>query len=549
MIDWNGRLVPYPAEAVARYRAMGLWGPRPIGAEFHEVAVRQADRQAVVAEEGSLSYAELDEQTDRLALGLLDSGLAPGDRVIVQLTNKLASVVAWYGLLKAGLIPVCTLAAHRGHEIGSISRKVDAVAHLVESTPTGFDLVAFAREQCAGHPTMRLVLTVGDPVDTRAIAVERLIAEADRVRARERVQEVQAQIDPLEVACFQLSGGTTGVPKVIPRLHAEYWYNSRAFAEVSGWTEQTRVAHLIPIIHNAGIVLALHAVHGAGGTLVLATAVLDQALPLMAREQATDALIGHGHYGMIDHPLFDDAVASMRRVIFSGAKVPERLFEAFESRGIWPGQNFGMGEGLCCLSTASSTREARLTTVGVPFSPADEFRVLQPGTEIELPDGEVGEFACRGPYTLRGYFDAEDINATAFTSDGFYRTGDLVAVRVHGSERCISVEGRIKNLISRGGEKISPDEVEGLLVRHPGITAAAVVAMPDERLGERACAYLVASGAPLTMADVQAHLEQLSVAKFKWPERLEWIAEMPKTPIGKLDKKVLQQDILTKVAG
>lgn len=549
MIDWQGRLVPYPDELVERYRSAGLWGSLPIAAEFHQVALRHADRQAVVAEESTLTYAELDERTDRLALGLAALGLAPGDRVIVQLTNKLWSVVAWYGLLKAGLIPVCTLAAHRGHEIGAISRKVDAVAHLVESNSTGFDLVEFARAQCAGHPTMHRVLTVGNPADDRGTPLEQLIDEADPGRAREVVDRIQAGIDPDDIAVFQLSGGTTGVPKVIPRLHAEYWYNSRAYVEVSGWTEQTRVAHLIPIIHNAGIALALHAAHSVGATLVLATAVLDQALPLMAREQVTDVLLGHGHYNVIDHPAFDEAVACLRRVIFSGAKVPDRLFEAFESKGIWPGQNFGMGEGLCCLSTPDTTREARLTTVGVPFSPYDEIRVLQPGTEIELPDGQVGELACRGPYTLRGYFDADDINAAAFTSDGFYRTGDLVAVRRYGSERCVSVEGRIKNLINRGGEKVSPDEVEGLLVRHPGIKTAAVVAMPDERLGERACAYLVAAGEPLTMKEVQAHLEALSVAKFKWPERLEWIPEMPKTPVGKLDKKALQEDIITKVTG
>ncbi|GAA1016484.1 2,3-dihydroxybenzoate-AMP ligase [Acrocarpospora pleiomorpha] len=545
-MDWAGRLAPYPSDTVRQYRASGLWGTRTVATELHEVAVRRAPHPAVVAAEGSLSYAELDKATDRLALGLSNAGLAPGDRVVVQLTNRLESIVAWYGMLKAGLIPVCTLAAHRAHEIGPISRKVGAVAHLVEWSPSGFDLVAFAVEQQVDHPTMRLVLTAGAPAGAPGTSIERL-ADTDPALARERVEAIQAAIDPDDIVCFQLSGGTTGVPKVIPRLHAEYWYNARSYAEAGGWDESTRVAHLIPIIHNAGITCGLHATHSVGGTLVLGTPVLDQALPVVARERTTDVLIGHGHFGIVDHPLFEEAMTAMKRVVLSGAKVPARVFEAFESRGVWVGQKFGMGEGFFTMSTAASTREARLTTVGVPVSPYDEFRVLEPGTETEVPDGAVGELACRGPYTIRGYFDAPGINSSAFTSDGFYRTGDLVAVRTVGGERSISVEGRLKDLINRGGEKVSAEEVETLLMRHPRIVAAAVVAMPDERLGERACAYLVTAGEPLTMSEVQNHLSSLSLAKFKWPERLEWIPELPRTPLGKLDKKLLQRDITAKV--
>ncbi|WP_331748206.1 AMP-binding protein [Streptomyces chartreusis] len=548
MIDWAGKLTRYPAEFVERYRSAGLWGSRPIGAEFHEMAVRRASHPAVVAEEGTLTYAELDLASDQLALGLIELGLVPGDRVMVQLTNRLQSTVAWYGLLKAGLIPVCTLAAHRAHEIGSISRKVGARAHLVESTQSGFDLVAFAIEQQAGHPTLEHVLTIGALAEAPGTSIEQLISEADPELARSCVADVQARIDPDEIVCLQLSGGTTGVPKVIPRLHAEYWYNARAYAEAGGWDDTTRVAHLIPIIHNAGITCGLHAVHSMGGTLVLGTPVLEQSLPLVARERTTDILIGHGHFSFVDHPVFVDAMASMRRVVLSGAKVSERIFTAIEDQNVWVGQKFGMGEGFFAMSTAKSTREARQTTIGVPLSPYDEFRVLEPGTECDVPDGEIGELVCRGPYTLRGYFDAPDINAAAFTSDGFYRTGDLVCARTIDGERCLSVEGRIKDLINRGGEKVSAEEVEALLERHPSIRAAAVVAMPDERLGERACAYLISEGEALTMREVQDHLASLSVAKFKWPERLEWVPELPKTPVGKLDKRRLQREIAAKLS-
>jgi 2,3-dihydroxybenzoate-AMP ligase len=551
-VDWGGRVTPYPAQAVARYRAAGAWGSRPIAAEFRAVASRLPDHEAVVAADGRLTFGELDQQADRLALGLAELGLRPGQAVVLQIGNRLLSVVAWYGLLKAGLIPVCSLTAHRAHEIGGVSQKTAAVAHLVEAGTGRFDLVAFAREQRAGHPTLRTVLTLGAPAAAPPggdeARIEDLIDQADPAVARKVVDAIQDRIDPDDVAVFQLSGGTTGVPKVIPRLHAEYWYNARAYAAASGWDETTRNGHLIPIVHNAGIVCGLHAPHSAGGCLLLATADLDQALPLLAAERATDVLFGHGHYGAVTHPFFSPLVPSLRRVVLSGAKVPLRLFEALERQGLWAGQLFGMGEGLLTLSSAAAPREARLTTVGTPVSDLDEFRVLDPSAEREVPDGEVGELACRGPYTLRGYFDAPEVNRAAFTSDGFYRTGDLVTAVWFGRERSISVEGRLKDIINRGGEKISAEEVEVLLLRHPGIAAAAVVAMPDERLGERSCAYLVAAGPELALAEIQAHLDELGVAKFKWPERLEWLAALPETAVGKLDKKKLQNEIASTLA-
>jgi non-ribosomal peptide synthetase component E (peptide arylation enzyme) len=346
---------------------------------------------------------------------------------------------------------------------------------------------------------------------------------------------------------FQLSGGTTGVPKVIPRLHAEYWYNAAAYARSWGWSPDTRVAHLIPVIHNAGIVCAVHGPHSVGACLVLGRPDFADSLPLMAKEGATHVLLGHGHFKAVAEPGFAAAAASVTQVVLSGAKVPPALFDELEQRGLWSGQLFGMGEGLFLTTGPAAPREARATTVGTPLSPMDEIRILEPGSATGLPDGQVGELCCRGPYTLRGYFDADSHNARAFTPDGFYRTGDLASVREIGGQRYVSIEGRIKDVINRGGEKINAEEVELLLLRHPRITDAAVVAMPDPRLGERTCAYIVVHGEPLTMAELQRHFTQLQVAKFKWPERIEHLAEIPRTPVGKTDKKRLQAEIAAKV--
>jgi non-ribosomal peptide synthetase component E (peptide arylation enzyme) len=539
-------LVAYPEAAVRRYRAAGLWGTATIATEFHRIARAHPGRDAVVALEGRLTFAELDQRTDLLAAGLAGLGLRPGDPVLFQVTNRLEAVVAWYGVLKAGLVPVATLAAHRGHEIGEISRRVGAVAHLVEAGLRGFDLVGFAEGQRRDHPTLRHVLVLGD--DPRGESLTALGRDQDAAAARALVERIQADIDPDAVAVHQLSGGTTGVPKVIPRRHAEYWYNAAEYARSWGWTAETRVAHLIPIIHNAGVVCAVHAPHSVGACLVLGTPDLDESLPLMAREGATHVLLGHGHYRAVDHPDFDAATKAVTQLVLSGSKVPPALFEALEARGIWSGQLFGMGEGLFLTTRPGAPREARLTTVGTPLSGLDEVRILDPGSEADVAEGEVGELCARGPYTLPGYFDAPEHNARAFTSDGFYRTGDLAAFVTIEGERYVCIEGRLKDLINRGGEKINAEEVELLLLRHSRVTAVAVVPMPDPRLGERTCAYVVVEGAELTLSEVQEHFAALGVAKFKWPERLEHLPEIPRTLVGKTDKKRLAADIARKVS-
>ncbi|GAA4735029.1 (2,3-dihydroxybenzoyl)adenylate synthase [Actinomycetospora chibensis] len=535
----------FPSEVAGTYRDAGLWGTRTVAEEFHAVAVAHPGDDAVVTGEGRLTYAELDARTDRIAVGLADLGLHPGDPVIVQITNRLEAVLAWYALLKAGLVPVATLAAHRGHEIAHISRAVGARAHLVEAGTRGTDLVAFAHEQAREHPTMRQVLVLGDlPV-----------ADVDPVEARRRVEAIQRGIDPDDVAVFQLSGGTTGVPKLIPRLHAEYWYNARAYAAFLGWGADDRVGHLIPIIHNAGIVCGVHAPHSVGACLVLTDHDLDTAMPVLVAERTTVVLFGHVHYRAPEHPLYPALAGSLRTVVLSGAKVSEELFAATARDGIAVGQLFGMAEGMFLVTPLDASPELRRTTVGTPISPLDEVRVLEPGSEHEVGDGEVGELCCRGPYTLRGYYtgasaatgEAPTARPEAFTADGFYRTGDLAKATTIDGLRAFSIEGRIKDLINRGGEKINAEEVELLLLAHPHVVEAALVAMPDPRLGERGCAYLATDGTSVTLADLQDHLRALDVAKFKWPERVELLEALPRTKVGKLDKRAMTADIAARL--
>ncbi|MGN9910201.1 AMP-binding protein [Phytohabitans sp. LJ34] len=542
---WN--TVPYPRATAERYRAEGLWRPRTIPAELREVARTHPGRTAVVTPSARLTYAELDQRSDAIAAGLCEAGLRPGETVILQITNSALAVATWYGLLKAGLIPVCTLAIHRRHEIEEIARQTRASAHLVQADLRGFDLVAFAGEIRRLVPTIRLLATIGAKEATaEAVRIEDLADRPLTPADTGQLAAIDAAADLDAPAVFQLSGGTTGVPKVIPRLHPEYWYNAVATARWWRLTADDRLGFGLPLVHNAGLTNAMHAAHAVGAALLLATPVADDLLALMDDERATWFMSPPGLMNdYLRHTRFDGAFASVRTCVLTAAKVSRDLFDAIEARGVRVTQAFGMTEGLFLFTPPDASRELRATTVGVPISPLDEVCVLEPGTLRPTPPGEVGELCARGPYTVPGYLDSAQGNLRAFTPDGFYRSGDLVRGHQLDGLTAYSIEGRVKDLINRGGEKVNAEEVERILLDHPAITDAALVAMPDERLGERACAYLVCTpGMPApALEDLRDYLESFGLARYKWPERIEIVDALPRTAIGKIYKQSLREDI------
>jgi non-ribosomal peptide synthetase component E (peptide arylation enzyme) len=394
-------------------------------------------------------------------------------------------------------------------------------------------------------PSLRIIFTVGDTAGrvVDAVAIEDLEARDATQDERSQLDRIAATTDLDAPAVLQLSGGTTGTPKVIPRLHTEYWYNARATAEWWRMGPDDRLAFALPISHNAGVVNALFAAHAAGAALLLSTPQADQLLPLMTRHGATWLMSPPGI--MRDYqadPRFDRAVSSLRNCVLTAAPVTRALFDGLQARGVHVTQAFGMSEGLFLFTPSDGSDELRARTVGLPISPYDEVRLLTPGTEEQVPDGEVGELCVHGPYTIRGYLDEPQRNAVAFTADGFYRSGDLAMRLRIGDEVGYVLSGRTKDLINRGGEKINAEEIETLLVQHPDIVDAALVAMPDERLGERSCVFVVVGNdaAHPTVATLAAFLGARGVAKYKWPERVEIVGALPRTNIGKVNKLTLR---------
>jgi 2,3-dihydroxybenzoate-AMP ligase len=543
-------VVPYPPELVERYRATGVWGTNTIAEEFRVTAAAYPDRPAVLDTATGMTYADLERRSDLIALRLHELGLRPGGRALLQLTNGTGAVVAWYGLLKAGLVPVATLAQHRRYELGEIARQTDPVVHVVQADFAGHDLVALGREIAGRQKSLATLLTVGEGGGGGgALSLEALASGTDREadRARAVVDEIQASLDPEGLAVLQLSGGTTSIPKLIPRLHVEYWANAHGYARAIGMDHRGCVAHLLPVIHNAGICCGVHTAHAVGGCFALCAPTAADFTELAASGRITHVLTVRPLAQLVrgDAALRQALQRSLEVLVWADRDLPDDIRDWFETPQCRIQQMFGMGEGMIMVTPADAPVEVRHRYVGKPINALDEVRVYAPGTEEPVGVGDQGELCCRGPVTIRGYYRASERNREAFTADGFYRTGDIVVEgRVDGVSY-YALADRVKDLISRGGEKINAVEVEGLLLRHPAIDRAALVSMPDARLGERACAFVVpAPGreAP-TVAELRVFLEGLGVAKFKWPERVEARDDLPLTNVQKVNKVALRREI------
>ena len=510
-------------------------------------AVKAHPHRTALSEVGwSNSYAELDVLTDKAAAGFIRLGLKPLDRVLFQLPNSKELVVAFLACLKAGLIPICTLAAHRQIEIGYLGKHAAARAHIIPANDARFDFVSFAEEMREKIPSLEITIaTKGNQseLNRRAHALEDLIAREDGVEAKRLLAAIEH--DPFQVALFQLSGGTTDVPKIIPRFHNEYLYTLRTVVDFHGLDETTVAYTPNPLMHNAPMSCVWGPAIFFGGEVTIASSLEAAAVgPLLEKRKPNWMIVPPVVLFRLDENGWFDRIKFAGIKGFSVTSGVERFGTFVGGAPTWP--LFGMTEGLLAFCNASDPIKAQHGTVGRPLSSFDEVRIFEPGTERELADEEVGELAIRGPCTIAGYYDAQERNSVAFTADGFYRSGDLMKITVIDGRRYLVFQGRIKDVVSRGGEKINCEEVERVAVNHSAIRSIAIVAMPDRTYGERACAFVIpAPGATLTVGELSAFLVQQGLAKFKCPERIELVADFPLTSSGKLSKPKLRDQIVS----
>ena len=549
-------IIPWPEADAARYEAEGYWAGIPLGALLRQAADRAPDTPALADPAAGvlLTHGGLAARADAAAGRLLDLGLAPGDRIVVQLPNGWEFVVLTLACLRAGIVPVMALPAHRRAELSYLAIHADATAIAVPSLLRGFDHQALAHElggevaAATGAPWH--VLVAGDEVTRGSVDLRALCAPGTDA-ADDRARLDAHQPGPRDVAVFLLSGGTTGLPKLIPRTHDDYAYNVRASSQVAGLDAGTRYLVSLPAGHNFPL-----ACPGILGTLLAGGQVVTLPSPEPVRAFAAIAAEGVTHTAVVpavagrwlEHAAASGTsqLASLRVLQVGGARIADELARQVEPvLGARLQQVFGMAEGLLNYTRLDDPEEIICTTQGRPLSPADEVRLVDEH-DRDVPDGDPGLLLTRGPYTLRGYYRAAEHNARSFTADGWYRSGDICRRTPEGN---LIVEGRDKDMINRGGEKISAEEIENLVYRLPAVSQVAAVAMPDAVLGERVCLYVVPrAGAELTLEQVRQSIEDLGVARYKLPEYLVLTDSLPATKVGKIDKKALRADIAERLA-
>jgi 2,3-dihydroxybenzoate-AMP ligase len=539
-------VVPFPPEYQARYRAKGYWEDRPLISHFIERFERFADRTAIVDGDRRLTYRELGQLAERVGRNLLDAGLQPLDRVVVQLPNTWEFAPFYFGLQMIGAIPIMALPSHRFREVNQFVQLSGAVATATPLAARDVSFTELVSRVQAGNPSLRLGFVLADGAPSGFTSIRDLLT-ADPRHTSADVAAIQASINPCDPCCFQLSGGTTGIPKLIPRTHNDYSFNSKLATTVTDIQDGDVLLDLLPISHNLPL-----ACPGMQGFLLKgATVVMGQSTrPVEVFAQVQQHRVTHIHVvpalliRWVNDPAVENFDLSSVRVIQSGGQRMQpdtRLRTEHVFPRCTVQENFGMSEGLIMFVRLDDPPEVRLETCGRPICEDDEVRLVDED-DNDVPDGEVGELLARGPYTLRGYFRSPEHNARAFTTDGFYRSGDLL--RRHPSGNYV-VEGRKKDLINRGGEKISAEEVENLILGHPSVQNVACVAMPDPLLGERMCAcVLLKPGRSLGFEELVSFLQGEEIARHKLPERLEIFDEFPLSPIGKVSKK----DLVTLVA-
>jgi len=516
----------WPDEFARRYREKGYWQDLPLT----EILTRHADSDALAIIDGErrFTYRQFQQDVNNLASALQAQGIQRGETALVQLGNVAEFYITFFALLQVGVAPVNALFSHQRSELNAYASQIEPALLIADRAHGLFAGDDFLNAFVDQHPSVRVVLLRGEGLETAI--------------ARPAENFIASPTPADEVAFFQLSGGSTGTPKLIPRTHNDYYYSIRRSNEICGIHAQTRYLNALPAAHNFAMSSpGSLGIFMAGGCVVLAndpSATL--CFGLIEQHQITVTSLVPPAVSLWLQAIAEGAgnaqLASLQLLQVGGARLSATLAARIPAEmGCQLQQVFGMAEGLVNYTALDDAPERIMNTQGRPMCPDDEVWVADEHGN-PLPRGEVGRLMTRGPYTFRGYYKSPEHNASAFDANGFYCSGDLIAIDEQGY---ITVQGREKDQINRGGEKIAAEEVENLLLRHEAVIHAALVSMEDSLLGEKSCAYLVVKQ-PLRAVEVRRFLREQGVAEFKLPDRVECLEALPLTPVGKVDKKQLR---------
>jgi len=539
---------PYRKKDAVKYNRLRWWPGLTFGDILDRAADVHPDKEAFVDRKTRLTYREAREKTDRLAIGLMDLGIRPLDRVLLQLPNWNEFVFAFFAVQKIGAITVLLIDRLRQFEINNIVGLTGAKAWIVPSRYKNTDYIPIIADVRETNRGLKNVITVRGERNAKAFpSLEKLIDQTP-LTAKNLARLARRRPDPMDVAHMGTTGGTTGVPKLAPRTHnsllAGIEFCSRA------WEQNNEDVNLIagPIGHDLSFTKGfIGSVVTMGKVVFLDTTDDREICETIAREKVTSIIwVPTLAQRLLQYKDLDKHDLSSLRKMHSagGVSHPELVRDVTQRLGMKFYNGYGATEGMTTITRPSDSLETICSCVGRPTCPYDTYKVIDEKGN-ELPPGRQGELVLKGPGVFTGYYRNPKENREAFAKDGFFRTGDLARIDAKGN---ITLTGRIKEMINRGGESISATEIEKLIGRHPGVAAVAVVSMPDPVMGERVCAYIEPKArARLAFNDIISFLKDRKASVLLLPERIEFIAALPYTGAQKVDKQALRKDIELKI--
>jgi non-ribosomal peptide synthetase component E (peptide arylation enzyme) len=540
--------IPYDSEDAARYEKKRWWLGITLGDMLDKAADLYPRKEALIGSGRRYTYSELRRQADSMAYRLLQAGFKPGDRVLLQLPNWPEFVISYFALQKAGLIMVLLTVNHTAREIAHLADLTRPGGWILPDCYRQTEFIPLIRQIQEDNPSLDKIILAATQTPEGYLRLDDLLRPASNQEALKTVLE-KVHPDPNAVCQILPSGGTTGLPKGAPRTHNDYIcnveYKSRAWH--INVTDTCLVATTVG--HNLALLVCITGPLFHGATIVM----LDSTYPqdfcqIVQDEKITCAGLVPTLISRVvnfEH-LADYDLSSLRKIYVGAANSPPDLVRQVEEKiGARYINAFGMVEGPCSQSRPDDPIEIRTQTIGWPVCPYDEIITVDLEGDPTPPSRE-GELVARGPGIFTGYFNNPQANQGAFTSDGYFRTGDLAVIDENGT---IRITGRVKDIIIRGGENIGAQEVEELISSHPSVEYVTVIGMPDPDLGEQVCAYIkLVEGSTVFHDDIIHHMKQIGASKKFFPARIEFVEEIPLTAAGKADKKMLKKDIEEKLA-
>jgi 2,3-dihydroxybenzoate-AMP ligase len=519
-----------------------------IGELIDRAAASDPAKLALVAARVRLTRAELRQRIDRLAAAFIGLGIEVGETVLLQLPNWCEFIYSYFALQKIGAVPVLLISGYERMEVSHLCRLTESTVWIVPQIYRNRDYTPCIKAVREDNPQLRHVISVRPerPDENFSASLEDLMAGAADAGAQNQI--AKRCPDPTAVAHILPSGGTTGLPKAIPRTHDDYLCNVKYLHQVGCMTAEDICLVAVPVGHNLALLNVVGAPLVGYRIVLLDSTRAEHICHALDAEWVTylptvPSLLKR----ILEFDGIDKYDFHCLRKISAGGEpgtpdLVERVRKKLHCAYI---SEFGMSEGPLCRTRLDDNSATICGSVGKPICPEDEFRILDDGGQA-LPPGTDGELAARGPGIFAGYLRNTAENERAFTKEGFFRTGDLARMDNDGN---VTITGRIKDVINRGGEKITPAQVEKLLLAHPKIADAAVVGMPDRALGEKICAYIrVEPGASLDHEGIKTFMEDIGASKLLIPDRVELVDTLPLTEAGKHDKKALREDIRHKLA-